>query len=127
MLSKERYVAGRAVVAGVACAVLTAGNAFAQDADDWTQPRTAWGDPDIQGVWRYEGTTPLERPDDLAGRTELTDEEIAQIAQREQELAANREAGLDGVAVGKRTLEESPIRGNEYNIFWQDHGRARQA
>ena len=25
----------------------------------WTQARTAWGDPDLQGVWRYEATMPL--------------------------------------------------------------------
>jgi hypothetical protein len=100
--------------------------ATAQDAD-WTVPRTAWGDPDMQGVWRYEGTIPLERPARYEGRAFLTDEEMAAIEEREARLAANREAGLDGTAVGRQTLEDSPIRGNEYNIFWQDHGRARQA
>ena len=95
--------------------------------DDWTQSRTPWGDPDLQGIWRYEATIPLERPDHLEGRAFLTDEEVAEIERVERELAANRLAGLDGTDVGKRTLEESPIRGNEYNAFWQDHGRARQA
>ena len=94
--------------------------------DDWAQPRTPWGDPDLQGIWRYEATIPLERPDHLDGREFLTDEEVAEIQRVEGELAANRLAGLDGTEVGKRTVEESPIRGNEYNSFWQDHGRARQ-
>jgi hypothetical protein len=90
----------------------------------WTQPRTAWGDPDLQGVWRYEATIPLERPSEFAGRAFLTDEEIAERERVEQELAANRQAGLDGAAVGRPSVEQSPIRGNEYNPFWQDHGRA---
>jgi len=127
MVCQQRTIADRVITAAVAATVLAAGPVLAQEADDWTLPRTAWGDPDLQGVWRYEGATPLERPDDLQGRATLTDEELAEIDRIEQERAANREAGLDGVAVGKRTLEESPIRGNEYNIFWQDHGRARQA
>ena len=96
------------------------------DAEAWEQPRTAWGDPDLQGVWRYESTIQLERPAEFEGRAFLTDAEMAEIARVEEEIAANRLAGLDGVAVGRRPLDESPIRGNEYNIFWQDHGRARQ-
>ena len=93
----------------------------------WMQPHTAWGDPDFQGVWRYEATIPLERPSEYEGRAFLTDEEVEDIAQVEQELSANRLAGFEGAAVGRRTLSESPIRGNEYNSFWQYHGRARQA
>ena len=27
--------------------------------------RTPWGDPDLQGIWDYRTSTPLERPDDL--------------------------------------------------------------
>jgi hypothetical protein len=34
----------------------------------WTVPRTAWGDPDLQGIWNNAVTTPMER---------LTDEEVA--------------------------------------------------
>ena len=34
-------------------------------------------------------------------------------------------AGLEG-AEGRRSISESPIRGNEHNSFWQDHGRPRK-
>ena len=40
-------------------------------------PRTAWGDPDLQGTWTNTTTTPLERPADLEGKQVLTDEEWA--------------------------------------------------
>lgn len=81
---------------------------------------------DLQGVWRYEGAIPLERPAQLAGRTSLTAAEVEQRQQIEKEQAAKRLAGYEGAAVGRRSVAESPIRGNEYNSFWQDHGRPRQ-
>ena len=92
----------------------------------WTQPKTPWGDPDMQGVWRYEASVPLERPVQLQDRAQLTDEEVAQRQKVENEQAAQRLAGAEGAAVGRGNLAESPIRGNEYNSFWQDHGRPRQ-
>jgi hypothetical protein len=91
-----------------------------------TTGRTTWGDPDLQGVWRYEGAIPLERPAQLQGRATLTEQEVAERQQVEKEQAAKRLEGLEGSAVGRRSVAESPIRGNEYNSFWQDHGRPRQ-
>ena len=69
---------------------------------------------------------PLERPAALAGREALTDEEVARNQKLENDQAAQRLAGAEGAAVGRRSVGESPIRGNEYNSFWQDHGRPRQ-
>ena len=40
-------------------------------------PRTAWGDPDLQGIWNYATMTPLERPRDLAEKAVLTPDEAA--------------------------------------------------
>ena len=35
-------------------------------------PRTAWGQPDLQGVWDFRSITPLQRPEELANRGFLT-------------------------------------------------------
>ena len=60
-------------------------------------PRTAWGDPDLQGIWSSSGATPMERPDEFQGRERLTDEEVArlrgEIAARNEQLAWRRPAG----------------------------------
>src|SRR5689334_20135080 len=52
----------------------------------YAPPKTAWGDPDLQGVW--PGTdmvgTPLERPRNFGERNFLTDEEYAQRQKRAQ-------------------------------------------
>ena len=40
---------------------------------------TAWGDPDLQGVWTNQTPTPLERPAALAGKEFLTEEEAAEL------------------------------------------------
>ena len=43
-----------------------------------TAPRTAWGEPDLQGIWSVELLVPLERP---AGVTTefYTDEQVAEL------------------------------------------------
>ena len=120
-----------ALAAVVVIAVLTSGcdakqNTIAPATGALTQPRTAWGDPDLQGVWRYEAVVPFERPKEFEGRESLTPEEVAQKEQIEKEQEAKRLAGLEGADVGRRSVSESPIRGNEYNSFWQDHGRPRR-
>jgi hypothetical protein len=52
-------------------------------------PRTPWGDPDLQGVWDYRTITPMERPQNMAGRSLLTDEEAARLeAQAAKQLDA---------------------------------------
>src|SRR5213593_2667210 len=48
----------------------------------WTPTRTPWGDPDLQGVWDYKTITPLERPQNMAGRQYLTEEEVNQLETR---------------------------------------------
>jgi hypothetical protein len=55
-------------------------------------PRTAWGDPDLQGTWTTDSAQaiPMQRPDQFAGRAELTDEEFK--AKVERDTAARKRA-----------------------------------
>src|SRR4029453_18872700 len=62
-------------------------------AQAWTQTKTPWGDPDLQGVWRYEAAIPLERPARFEGRESLTDEEVTESQRLEDEQARQRLAG----------------------------------
>ena len=57
-------------------------------ADDYTAPRTPWGDPDLEGIWSSKTTTPLERPDDYEGREFLTADEVAALEDNAQRAAA---------------------------------------
>jgi hypothetical protein len=44
-----------------------------------TAPRTAWGDPDLQGIWTDQYQTPLQRPTQFANKELFTDEERAAL------------------------------------------------
>ncbi len=71
---------------------LVAAPAMAQrQSAESASPRTAWGDPDLQGIWDYWTFTPLERPDEFEGRDLLTAEEAAEVAQRSNAEALARD------------------------------------
>ena len=69
----------------VALMTLLPGAAQAQE-ESWTAPRTPFGHPDLQGVWANNNATPLQRPQALADREFLTDEELATLRSRAEEL-----------------------------------------
>ena len=54
---------------------------FASEAQTPDVPRTSDGRPDL-GVWANNSATPLERPDELAGREVLTETKVAALTQR---------------------------------------------
>ena len=87
--------------------------------------RTAWGDPDLQGVWDFRTITPMERPAELAGKALLTAEEAASFEERE-----NRRQNRDlvdparGGAIYPPASEGGVV---PYNEFWYDRGSSLAA
>jgi hypothetical protein len=49
-------------------------------------PRTPAGHPDLQGVWANNSATPLERLQEFGDRAYLTDEEVARLQRRANEI-----------------------------------------
>ena len=47
--------------------------------DDYQVPRTEWGLPDLQGVWNFNSSTPMQRPERFGTQEFLTPEEVKQI------------------------------------------------
>src|SRR3977135_3841182 len=64
---------------------------------NYKAPRTAWGDPDLQGNYTnlYEDGTPLERPKEFEGRTldDVKGAELAKIKAAVQERTINNSRG----------------------------------
>jgi len=77
-------------------------------ADEWTLPLTSHGQPDLQGIWTNPTITPMERPDSLAEKEFLTDDEIARL---ESTVAESRAAS-----------DRQPTNFASYNQFWLDSG-----
>ncbi len=69
----------------------------------WTPPKTAWGDPDLQGMWPGNMGVPLQRPEKLGTRSTLTDEEFGQKeaqAKKQAQADSQSTAASDSVGIG---------------------------
>ena len=80
-----------------------------------TPLRTAWGDPDLGGVWNNSTLTPFQRPERLGDQEFLTEEEAANV---EQEAVDRNERLLNEEA--QRTEAGGNI--GAYNNFWMERG-----
>ena len=115
-----RIVAAVAAIAAVA-AVTAFGAAPAAAQGD--PPRTAWGQPDLQGVWDFRTITPMSRPERYGDKEFLTAEEAAQLDQ----AAIERNARLWNRPAQRTEAGGNVDRGSEgapgsYNQFWLDQG-----
>lgn len=122
-----------AVLVAVSLAAVTLGaqvgrNAAPSTAADQVVPRTPDGRPDLSGIWEHNAATPLERPDELKGRAELTDQEVTAM-----ERTAAKLFGGDGDAAFGDSIYVATLRNvlgeqngfssrdtatGDYNSFW---------
>ena len=79
-------------------------------------PRTAWGTPDLQGVWDFRSLTPMERPDGLGDQAEFTTEQAAEFA---ADTIRRRSRDSDTSDRAARAAQGDII---PYNDFWFDEG-----
>src|SRR5262249_24320621 len=75
--------------------------------------KTPWGDPDLQGTWSSDDLrgVPMQRPDEFAGRAELSDDEFSKRLSTNQE-ARTRELNRVGAFrndVGTRTFRMTSL------------------
>lgn len=86
-------------------------------AENYENPRTEWGIPDLEGVWNFSSSTPMQRPSQFGSRQYLTDEEIGERLARSAALDEASDAAIPGTGVDEA-----------YNDFWIESaelGRAR--
>ena len=114
----HRFFAPVGAIASVVVLVLLAQTPVAAQqakapAKAWTQTRTAWGDPDLQGVYTFSTPTPLERPNGLAAKDTFTEAELAELEEK--------------ATAGFTSEGNAPRAGDpgSYNNFWTSSEKGR--
>ena len=77
--------------------------------------RTAWGDPNLEGVYTFATLTPFQRPAAQAGKDVLTEEEQKALT---EQLKKQQEEKKIAEAVGY-FVSENPITTGDVNVQQQ--------
>ena len=80
-------------------------------------PRTAWGAPDLQGIWNFSTPTPLERPAALGDKAFYTDAEMKAFETQAAPLTAGAGADRD-----QRSANKEIDVALAYNEAWSERG-----
>ena len=99
---------GAPAVIALALVALQSRDTTAQD--QAAAPKTAWGEPDLQGIWTDETNTPLQRPARFANQEFFTEEQRAELDKQRSELP-----GRDGRGARGTELDVAGAYNSEFN------------
>ncbi len=94
-------------------------SALSATAQDYEVPKTEWGVPDFQSVWKHTSLIPFERPRDLGEKRFFTEEEALKIERVQQQKFDADNEPLDPNRPAPVVAESLPPIGN-YDLFWRD-------
>jgi len=80
----------------------------------YTAPKTAWGDPDLQGQWPATANIPMQRPANLGERATLTPEELKQ---RQSQAAQAAEGDSEEFVSSETAVSINPPG------YWVERGK----
>ncbi|MBT3530184.1 MAG: hypothetical protein HOF74_06485 [Gammaproteobacteria bacterium] len=101
----------------LAISLTLSGVVAAQSSSDYEVPRTQYGHPDLEGVWNFATSIPMERPERFGEQEFLTPEQI----EEEKALRAAAAVAADAAAAQRVLDPDAPDAGSDpggYNDFW---------
>lgn len=90
--------------------------AMAQD-DAFEAPKTEYGYPDLQGVWNFSSSTPMQRPKQFGEQEYLTREQVQAAIARQEAQASAADAAAARLVVNPEAPAATDNPGG-YNDFW---------
>ena len=104
----------------VSTLIASVGWSFAQTADDYVVPRTEWGQPDLQGVWNFNSSTPMQRPKRFGTQEFLTPEEVEEDRLSREERRVTADAKEAELVLNPEAPEAGASSPGGYNNFWYE-------
>ena len=89
----------------------------------WTPLRTAWGEPDLQGVWTSDDSigVPFERPRKYGNRKLLTEQEYAEREKENNLLSSSVRTGV--IPEAGFWLQHEGVDAKPYASNWTEYAR----
>jgi hypothetical protein len=82
----DRFSGATAAIAATAVGALISVSVTGTSAQAPPQPKTPWGEPDLQGIWTDEFDTPLQRPAKYASQEFFTEAQRAELDNARSEV-----------------------------------------